>query len=122
MTNRLVGVLTGFRREPVAFMADIEAMFLHVHVTEPCRDLLRFLWWEDGNLNKEPTRYRMTIHLFRAGSSPGCCNFTLKKTTDDHEQEFSFDPAEFLRKDFHVDDSRKSVLSTSDAKKLKCKT
>ena len=58
----------------------------------------------------------MTIHLFGAGSSPGCCNFTLKKTTDDHEQEFGFKPAEFL------DDGLKSVPSTSDAKELICKT
>ena len=97
-------------------------MFLQVHVDEHCKDPLRLLWWEDGDLNKEPTRYRMTIHLFRAGSSPGCCNFTLKKTTDDHEQEFGFKPAEFLRKDFYVDDGLKSVPSTSDAKELICET
>ena len=64
----------------------------------------------------------MTIHLFGAGSSPGGCNFTLKKTTDDHEQEFGFKPAEFLRKDFYVDDGLKSVPSTSDAKELICET
>ena len=122
LTNKLVGVLVRFRREPVAFMADIEAMFLQVHVTEHYRDLLRFLWWEDGDLNKEPTRYRMTVHLFGAGLSPGCCNFALKKTADDHEQEFGFEPAEFLRKDFYVDDGLKSVPSTSDAKELICKT
>ena len=122
LTNRLVGVLARFRKEPVAFMADIESMFLQVHVTEHCRDLLRFLWWEDGDLNKEPTRYRMTVHLFGAGSSPGCCNFALKKTADDHEQEFGFESAEFLRKDFYVDDGLKSVPSTSDAKELICKT
>lgn len=122
LTNKLVGVLARFRREPVALMADIESMFLQVHVTEHCRDLLRFLWWEDGDLNKEPTRYRMTVHLFGAGSSPGCCNFALKKTADDHEQEFGFEAAEFLRKDFYVDDGLKSVPSTSDAMELICKT
>ena len=30
LTNKLVGVLSRFRQEPVAFMADIEAMFLQV--------------------------------------------------------------------------------------------
>jgi len=118
LTNKLVGVLARFRTEPVALMADIEAMFLQVHVTEQCRDLLRFLWWEDGDLNKEPTRHRMTVHLFGAGSSPGYCNFALKKTADDHEQEFVFKPSEFLRKKFYVDDGLKSVPSTSDAKEL----
>ena len=122
LTNKLVGVLSRFRKEPVAFMADIEAMFLQVHVAERCRDLLRFLWWEDGDVNKEPTIYRMTVHLFGAGSSPGCCNFALKKTADDHEQKFGFEPAEFLRKDFYVDDGLKSVPSTSEAKELIRKT
>lgn len=30
LTNSLIGVLTRFRQEPVAFMADIEAMFYQV--------------------------------------------------------------------------------------------
>ena len=64
----------------------------------------------------------MTVHLFGAGSSPGCCNFALKKTADDHEQVFSFKAAEFLKKDFYVDDGLKSVPSTSDVMKLICKT
>jgi len=81
-------------------MADIEAMFLEVHVTEHCRDLLRFLWWEDGDLNMEPMRYRMIVHLFGAGLSPGCCNFALKKTADDHEQEFGFRTSQVPEKRF----------------------
>ena len=60
----------------------------------------------------------MTVHLFGAGSSPGCCNFALKKTADDHEQEFGVEPANFLRKDFYVDDGLKSAPSTSHAKEL----
>ena len=34
MTNSLVGVLSRFRQEPIAFMADIEAMFYQVFVPE----------------------------------------------------------------------------------------
>ena len=34
LTNKLVGVLVRFRRESVTFMAEIESMFLQVHVTE----------------------------------------------------------------------------------------
>ena len=34
LTNRLVGVLTRFREEPIAFMGDIDAMFHHVRVPE----------------------------------------------------------------------------------------
>lgn len=44
LTNNLTGVLFRFRREPIALMCDIEAMFYQVKVTEEYRDLLRFLW------------------------------------------------------------------------------
>ena len=30
---------------------------------------------------------RMNVHLFGAGSSPGCANFGLKQTATDHERE-----------------------------------
>ena len=46
LTNQLVGVLTRFREEHIAYMADIEAMFHQVRVPENQRSLLRFLWWE----------------------------------------------------------------------------
>ena len=52
LTNNLTGVLCRFRKEPVALMCDIEAMFHQVKVTEECRDLLRFLWWDDGDIAK----------------------------------------------------------------------
>ena len=115
LTNKLIGVLSRFRQEPVALMSDIEAMFHQVRVSEWCRNFLRFLWWEDGDTSKEPTRYRMRVHLFGAGSSPGCCNFALKKTADDHESEIGTEPANFLRNDFYVDDGLTSVPSVQEA-------
>ena len=42
-TNSLVGVLTRFRREPVALVADIEGIFNYVRVDPGDRDNLRFL-------------------------------------------------------------------------------
>ena len=41
----------------MAFMCDIETMFHQVKVSEELRDLLRFLWREDGDLTKEPKEY-----------------------------------------------------------------
>ena len=41
LTSQLVGVLTRFRTEEVAFMADIEAMFHQVHIPEKERSFLR---------------------------------------------------------------------------------
>ena len=44
LTNSLVGVLLRIRENPVAVMADIEAMFHQVRVTPNDYDALRFLW------------------------------------------------------------------------------
>ena len=60
----------------------------------------------------------MTVHLFGATSSPGCANFALKSTADDHEAEFGTAAANFLRNDFYVDDGLKSVGTVQEAVKL----
>ena len=52
LTNNLVGVLTRFRQEKVAFMTDVEAMFHQVRVPESDCDLLRFLWWPRGDVDQ----------------------------------------------------------------------
>lgn len=62
LTNNLTGVLYRFRRMAVAIMCDIESMFYQVKVQEECRDLLRFLWWNEGDTSKEPQEYRVTVH------------------------------------------------------------
>jgi hypothetical protein len=68
LSNHLLGVLMRFREEPVAFMADIEAMFYQVRIPNSDSDFLRFLWWTDGDLTKNPEEYQMLVHVFGAGS------------------------------------------------------
>ena len=99
-------------------MCDIEGMFHQVKVTEHCRNLLRFLWWEDGNLKQEPIEYRMSVHLFGATSSPGCSNYALKTTANDNEKELGTEAASFLRNDFYVDDGLKSLPTAEKAIQL----
>ena len=41
--------------------------------------------------------YGITVHLFVAGSSPGCAKYGLKKTVDDYEQQFCTEAANFIR-------------------------
>ena len=86
LTNGLVGVLCRFRRDPVAFMCDLKGMFHQFKVDTRHRNLLRFLWWPDGDIKAALFEYRMTAHLFGAGSSPEFANFALKRIASDHEK------------------------------------
>ena len=87
-------------------------------IQEEHRDLLRFLWWLDGDSSKEVIDYRMKVHLFGASSSPGCAKFGLRRAADDGEEEFGTDAAAFIRKDFYVDDGLKSVSTVPEAIQL----
>ena len=72
MINELVGGLLRFREEPVAFVADIKGIFHQFNVAEQHRNLLRLLWWKEGDPSKDLVEYRMNGRLFGAASSPGC--------------------------------------------------
>ena len=109
LMNTLVGVLTRFREEPIALIADIEAMFYQVQVPSADCDTLRFLWWPEGNLSEEPEEYEMRVHLFGGASSPSCANFALKKTAKDNEGDFSPEVIKTVERNFYVDDCLKSV-------------
>ena len=113
--NSLLGILCRFRQERVAFLTDIKGMFHQFLLPEEYRDLLRFLWWRDGNSNNEVVEYRMKVYLFGAANSPGCANFGLRRAADDGEDEFGTDAAEFIRKEFYVDYGVKSVPTVKNA-------
>ena len=118
LTNDLTGVFLRFRQEGIALTCDIEGMFHHIRVNPEHRDLLRFLWWEGNDPSRDPTDYRMTVHLFGATSSSSCANFALKKTADDYEEEFGAQAANFIRHNFYVDDGLKSHLTVEEALNL----
>ena len=111
LTNSLVGVLTRFRQDDIALMADIEGMFHRVQVPVEDCDMLRFLWWPDGDFDQGLVEYPMTVHLFGAASSPSCTNFALHRTADDNAYNFSELAVETIKKNFYVDDCLKSVPS-----------
>ncbi|XP_061767094.1 uncharacterized protein LOC133559382 isoform X3 [Nerophis ophidion] len=118
LTNTLVGVLCRFREGLIAFMCDVERMFHQFHVVKEHQDYLRFLWWDKGDLNSEPSVYRMKVHLFGAASSPGCCNFGLKHLASEGKDKFSKETVKFIQRGFYVDDGLASVTSTAEAIKL----
>ena len=109
LANLMIGVIIRFRKEQVAYMADIEAMYHQVSVPENQRSLLRFLFWPDGDLDAEPIDMEMCVHPFGAVSSGSCSNYALRQTADDNESEDGTDAANTLRRDFYIDDNLKSV-------------
>ena len=60
----------------------------------------------------------MTVHLFGATSSPGCANFGLRRIAEDNENRYGTEVANFIKKDFYVDDGLKSVATVSEAVSL----
>ena len=114
LTNNLLGVLCRFRNEPVAFSCDFEGMFNQFLLNKEDRDLLRFLWFEEGNSEARPVEYRMKVHIFGAASLPGCANFAFKQATGDGEAEFGSETAQFIRRDFYVDDGLKSMKNPEE--------
>ena len=115
LTNTLIGVLIRFRQEPVAVMADIQAMFHQVHVSDEHINFLRFLWWPDGDTAESPLEYRMKVHLFGAVSSPSCANYALRRTADDNVQNFPPEVISTVKNNFYVDDCLKSMASEEEA-------
>ncbi|XP_043200214.1 uncharacterized protein LOC122369489 [Amphibalanus amphitrite] len=118
VNNSLIGILVRFREAPVAFSGDIEGMFNQVRVNPEHRDLLRFLWWSDGDLDEQPREYRMCTHLFGATSSPAVALFALKKTAQMYGEEYSPEAASFVERNFYIDDGVASTKTSEDAVRL----
>ena len=97
-------------------------MFHQFFVDEEYRDLLRFFWWDQGDLKKKSEEYHVKVHLFGAASSPGCANYGFKKAADDGEKEFGTSAADFIRRDFYVNNGLKSVKDVNTAIDLIQKT
>lgn len=109
MINNLTGILLRFRQHPVVLLCDIEKRFHQFHVKEEDRNYFRFLWWKDGDTTLQPQEYRMKVHLFGAVSSPGCSNYGLKCHPAG---------AQFIMKDFYVDDAVTSTVNKEKAIRL----
>ena len=115
LTSSLVGVLMRFRQETVAVMADVEAMFHQVRVSNEDTDLLRFLWWPGGNYEMDLVEHKMLVHIFGATSSPSVATFALQQCATDFADEFGQETAKTVKKNFYVDDCLKSTYDEDTA-------
>ena len=102
--NSLIGVLTRFRKEDVALTCDIEQMSHGFHVTTSHRDFLRFLWFENNDLDSAISEVRMNVHLFVAVSSPAVANYSLHETAETGRAEFGDKGADFLCRNLYADE------------------
>jgi len=118
LTNSLTGVLTRFRKESVAMMSDIESMFYQVHVRPDDSKFLRYLWWPDGDLNRDLEEFQMLVHLFGGISSPSCASYALQRTADDNATKYDKETIYTIRNNFYVDDCLKSVETEDKALQL----
>ena len=51
LTNQIVDMLTRFHEVLVVIIGDFESIFHQVTISWEGRSLLRFLWWEDHDIN-----------------------------------------------------------------------
>ncbi|XP_067279206.1 uncharacterized protein [Pseudorasbora parva] len=115
LNNTLLGVLLRFRREPIAFSADVQQMFYCFVVQEEHRDYLRFLWYEDNNMEKNVVDYRMKVHVFGNSPSPAVAIYCMRKAAQEGEREHGTDAKRLVERQFYVDGCLASVATPEEA-------
>ena len=93
--------------------ADIEEMFLQVRIPPSDQSAFCLLWWPDGNLDKTPDRYRLTVHPFGAVSSPFCAHFALQQVAEHYKTAKSIECV--VDRFFYVDDCLASLKDSKTA-------
>ncbi|KAJ8279737.1 hypothetical protein COCON_G00068030 [Conger conger] len=114
LNNTLLGVLMRYRKEAVAFSADIEQMFYSFLVREEDRNFLRFLWFQDNDFSKGIEEFRMKVHVFGNSPSPSVVIYGLHQSVLDRNLCTDSDVRHFVMRNFYVDDGLTS-LPTAEA-------
>ncbi|BHF58034.1 hypothetical protein SprV_0100098300 [Sparganum proliferum] len=118
LNAKLVSVLLGFRLERIAVAGDIQEMFLQVKVGPIDRPALKFLWWENDDLEGEPVEFQWTSHPFELTSSPFCATFALQKTVEDFSSSYSPSTCRAIHQSIYVDDCLISLCDVDSAKRF----
>ena len=90
-------------------MVNMESMYYQVRVPEYQQSFIKFLWWENHNIEEEPSDFAMCAHVFGGVLSASCSNYALKRTATDNADRYEQEAAEVVRSNFYVDDLLKSV-------------
>ena len=122
LNNTLLGVLMRYRKEAIAFSADIEQMFYSFLVREEDRNFLRFFWFQDNDLSKDIVEFRMKVHVFGNSPSPSVAIYGLHQSVLDSELCTDSDVRHFVMRNFYVDDGLTSLPTVEAAVSLLKKT
>ena len=95
-----------------------QEMFNQIFVSPEDREILRFLWWPDANLEAEAKDHQMTVHLFGATSSPSCCNFALRQVAHHNALGVDEDVLQVINCNFYADDFLKSFETSKEARRV----
>nr|CAH8842548.1 unnamed protein product [Trichobilharzia regenti] len=115
LIDDLAGVLLRFRKHRVALSADIEEMFLQVHLPVKDKSAFSFLWYSEGRLDLPPSLYESNVHPFGATSSPFCAAYASKQAAIDNAKLFDEKTLSTVRENFYVDDCLVSVETVAKA-------
>ncbi|GFR05228.1 integrase catalytic domain-containing protein [Trichonephila clavata] len=97
----MLELLLGFRKNPVAFTADVKSAFLQIELDLRDREFTRFFWTD--NLNNNPYVLNFTRVLFGLRPSPYLLAATLKHHFKKYKEQYphTFD---LLNSSIYVDD------------------
>ena len=102
---KIFHILLRFQFNFIAILADSKQAFLNVQISKEHRDFLRFLWYENVNLESDAKLivYRFLRVVFGVTSSP----FLLTGTIRHHLSKYLFCNQQFVEKlleDLYIDD------------------
>ena len=99
-------------------MADIEAMYYQLKFPKHQQTFIKFLRWNDHNIDEHPVDFTMCAHVSEGTSSASCANYALRRTSVDNIEEFGKEATDVIQNYFCVDDLLTSVKDFDTAKVL----
>ncbi|XP_054709448.1 uncharacterized protein LOC129219153 [Uloborus diversus] len=113
-------ILNRFRWGKIGVISDIKQAFLQIALNDSDRDVLRFLWWKEGDPQKEVT-YRHCRVVFGISSSSFLLLAVLNHVLDQVEEPFKT-VAMKLKNSLYVDNCVASVDSVAELEHFRTET
>ena len=117
LQNLIWDILVRNRMQAVMLDGDLKQAFLQIRIKEQDRDVLRFHWTKDRDLQKLEI-YRFTRAIWGLNQSPFLPEGTIEKHFDDCKEEFPKEAGE-VKKSKYVDDMFLGGDSTEEVQHLK---